>query len=105
MIRWSDHVRFPANVEANYVTVSEEAHRWKRLLDDSKYAAAGGWLKPTADCKANSGIGKGAEPGGRPRSSALTDTGCRSAQGETSRGPADRRVRSRPQLLTFTLRL
>jgi hypothetical protein len=35
------HVRFPADVEANYVTVSEEAHRWKCLLEEGKYRPAG----------------------------------------------------------------
>jgi hypothetical protein len=34
------HVRFPADVEANYVTVSEEAHRWKRLPNDGCYRSA-----------------------------------------------------------------
>jgi hypothetical protein len=35
------HVRFPADVEANYVTVSEEAHPWKRLLEAGRYRSAG----------------------------------------------------------------
>jgi hypothetical protein len=30
-----------ANVEANYVTVPEEAHRWKRLLTTASTAAVG----------------------------------------------------------------
>jgi hypothetical protein len=35
------HVRFPADAEADYLTVSEEAHRWRRLLDGGTYRAAG----------------------------------------------------------------
>ena len=35
------HVRFPADAEADYLTVSEEAHRWRRLLDAGTYRAAG----------------------------------------------------------------
>ena len=35
------HARFPEDVEANYVTLPEETHRWKRVLEDGKYRSAG----------------------------------------------------------------
>jgi hypothetical protein len=35
------HVRFPADAEANYLTVSEETHRWKCLLEDGEFWSAG----------------------------------------------------------------